>query len=124
MYRYLSRRFSLVKSCTQYRNRCRPSKLMLPPAATSDQCLGFRASEIVGLQWGDFDWKTLEVYIQRGVVSGRVDEVKTTSSNRRLPVHANLAVLLVEYKAETGKKAAIRVPRDVKSFQFRLSASS
>src|SRR5439155_1469726 len=68
-------------------------------------CLGLRASEIVGLRWGDFDWKTLEVHIQRGVVSGRVDEVKTTNSNRRLPVHPNLADLLVEYKAETAPGA-------------------
>jgi hypothetical protein len=34
-YRYRSRRFSLVKVCTQDRNRCSPSKLILPSAATS-----------------------------------------------------------------------------------------
>jgi excisionase family DNA binding protein len=33
-------------------------------------CLGLRASELVGLQWGDFDWKNREVHIQRGVVIG------------------------------------------------------
>ena len=60
-------------------------------------CLGLRASELVGLQWGDFDWKTLEVHIQRGVVIGRVDEVKTTKANRRLSVHPNLADLLLGY---------------------------
>jgi hypothetical protein len=43
VYRYLSRRFSLVKSCTQDRNRCRPSKLMLPSAATSSSFLFSRA---------------------------------------------------------------------------------
>lgn len=69
-------------------------------------CLGLRASELVGLQWGDFDWKNLEVHIQRGVVIGRVDEVKTTNSNRRLPVHANLAQLLLEYRAETAPNAS------------------
>lgn len=74
-----------------------PIKTMCIVAA----CLGLRASELVGLQWGDFDWKALEVHVQRGVVSGRVDEVKTTNSNRRLPVHPHLAELLVEYKAET-----------------------
>src|SRR5205807_633941 len=68
-------------------------------------CLGLRASELVGLQWGDFDWKACEVHIQRGVVIGRVDEVKTTNSNRRLPVHPNLADLLVAYKAETAPGA-------------------
>jgi len=68
-------------------------------------CLGLRASELVGLQWVDFDWKNLEVHVQRGVVIGRVDEVKTTNSNRRLPVHPNLADLLLEYKAETSPGA-------------------
>jgi integrase len=68
-------------------------------------CLGLRARELVGLQWGDFDWKSREVHIQRGVVIGRVDEVKTTNSNRRLPAHPNLADLLLEYKAETAPEA-------------------
>ena len=68
-------------------------------------CLGLRASELVGLQWGDFDWKNLEVNIQRGVVIGRVDEVKTTNSNRSLPVHPNLGDLLHEYKAKTAPNA-------------------
>jgi integrase len=45
-------------------------------------CLGLRASELVDLQWGDFDWKTLEVHFQSGVVIGHVDDVKTASSNR------------------------------------------
>jgi len=71
-------------------------------------CLGLRASELVGLQWGDFDWEVLEVHIQRGVVSGRVDEVKTTNSNRRLPVHQNLAALLLEYRAERIPEAGNR----------------
>jgi integrase len=68
-------------------------------------CLGLRASELVGLQWGDFDWEARAVHIQRGVVIGRVDEVKTTNSNRSLPVHPNLADLLLEYKAEAASGA-------------------
>jgi len=78
-----------------------PTRTMCIVAA----CLGLRASELVGLQWGDFDWKALEVHIQRGVVVGRVDEVKTTNSNRRLPVHPNLADLLFAYKEETAPGA-------------------
>jgi len=68
-------------------------------------CLGLRASELVGLQWGDFDWEARAVHIQRGVVIGRVDEVKTTNSNRSLPVHPNLADLLLEYKADVASGA-------------------
>lgn len=69
-------------------------------------CLGPRASELVGLQWGDFDWKNREVHIQRGVVVGRVDEVKTTNSNERLPVHPYLADLLLDFKASTAPEAS------------------
>jgi len=64
-------------------------------------CLGLRASEVAGLQWGDFDWGNRQVHIQRGFVIGHVDEVKTTNSNRSLPVHRALATLLLEYKKET-----------------------
>jgi len=71
-------------------------------------CLGLTASELVGLQWGDFDWEARTVHIQRGVVVGRVDEVKTTNSNRSLPVHPSLADLLLEYKAETASRAGNR----------------
>ncbi len=68
-------------------------------------CLGLRASEVVGLQWGDFDWKNLQVHVQRGVVIARIDEVKTTGSNRRLPVHPHLAELLLEYKTQAAPEA-------------------
>jgi len=47
----------------------------------------------------------LEVHIQRGVVIGRVVDLKATNSNRRLPVHPNLADLLLEYNAETSPRA-------------------
>ena len=68
-------------------------------------CLGLRASEVAGLQWGDFDWGNRQVHIQRGFVVGHVDEVKTTNSNRSLPVHRALATLLLEYKKETAPYA-------------------
>ena len=68
-------------------------------------CLGLRASEVAGLQWGDFDWGNRQIHIQRGFVIGHVDEVKTTNSNRSLPVHHALATLLLEYKKETAPDA-------------------
>ncbi len=68
-------------------------------------CLGLRASELAGLQWGDFDWGGRQVHIQRGFVIGYVDEVKTPNSNRSLPVHRALATLLLEYKKETAPDA-------------------
>jgi len=63
-------------------------------------CLGLRASELVGLQWNDFDWENLHVAIQRGVVIGRVDEVKTRHSKRAIPLDSALASLLLSYRRE------------------------
>jgi integrase len=40
-------------------------------------CLGLRASEIVGLQWKDFDFEKSTLLVQRAVVHGRVDDVLT-----------------------------------------------
>ena len=34
-------------------------------------CLGLRVSELLGLQWGDIDFKKLTVKIQRSVVEGK-----------------------------------------------------
>jgi integrase len=41
------------------------------------QCLGLRISEVMALQWSDVDFANLTVRVQRGIVRGRVDEVKT-----------------------------------------------
>ena len=68
-------------------------------------CLGLRASELAGLQWGDFDWQSLQVHVQRGFVIGHIDDVKTTNSNKSLPVHAELARLLLDYKKQTAPDA-------------------
>ena len=63
-------------------------------------CLGLRASELVGLQWNDFDWENLHVAIQRGVVIGRVDEVKTRHSKSAIPLDPALGSLLLAYRRE------------------------
>jgi len=63
-------------------------------------CLGLRASELVGLQWRDFDWDKGYVTIERGVVVGRVDEVKTRHSKRAIPLDPALASLLLAYQLQ------------------------
>lgn len=65
-------------------------------------CLGLRASELVGLQWTDFDWKNRSVTIQRGVMIGRVDEVKTRYSNKAIPPDPVLASMLLSYGRQAG----------------------
>jgi len=63
-------------------------------------CLGLRASEIVGLQWGDFDFEKLTLLIQRGVVHGRVDDVKTEYSRDFVPLAPELAAELLSYRKQ------------------------
>jgi integrase len=43
---------------------------------TVSACLGLRASEVMGLKWGDVDWDDLTILVRRSVVAGRVDETK------------------------------------------------
>jgi integrase len=54
-------------------------------------CLGLRASEIIGLQWGDFNWEDLTLLVRRSVVHGRVGDTKTEASRFPLPVDPRLA---------------------------------
>lgn len=62
-------------------------------------CLGIRASEIAGLKWGDFDWKESLVFIQRGIVAGIEDDVKTSGSKTTLPLDPALVEVLLQHRA-------------------------
>jgi len=68
-------------------------------------CLGLRISEVVGLQWGDFDWEQLQVMVQRSMVFGVVGEVKTRYSRKRMPLDPALAELLFRYQRKTAAEA-------------------
>lgn len=61
-------------------------------------CLGLRASEIVGLQWRDFDFEKSTLLVQRGIVHGRVDDVKTEYSRDVVPIAPELAKALQAYR--------------------------
>ena len=63
-------------------------------------CLGLRVSEIMGLQWGDFNWTEGTVDIQRGVVIGSVGEVKTMHSSATMPIDAALVHVLNAYRGK------------------------
>lgn len=71
-----------------------PYRTMVLVAAS----LGLRASEIMGLQWSDFDWENHTVLIRRGVVNGRVGNTKTEASRKALPVDSALADALLELR--------------------------
>jgi len=63
------------------------------------QCLGLRVSEVMALKWSDFDFANLIVKVQRGIVHGRVDEVKTEYSNDDLPLDSNFVDMMLNWKA-------------------------
>jgi len=63
------------------------------------QCLGLRVTEILALQWQDIHFEQLTVVVSRGVVHGRVDEVKTEYSEDLLPLHPDFAGILLDWKA-------------------------
>ncbi len=46
----------------------------------ADQCFGIRVSEIAALQWEDFDFDRSFLLVQRSLVNGRMDDVKTEYS--------------------------------------------
>ena len=57
-----------------------------------------RVSEIIGLQWGDFDWENLTVMVRRSVVHGRVGDTKTEAAFRPLPIDTRLTAPLQELR--------------------------
>ena len=64
-------------------------------------CLGLRLSEVLGLQWGDIDWEELQISVRRGVVQGRLGEVKTEYSEAQVPLDRELARLLRRWKSKS-----------------------
>jgi len=58
------------------------------------QCLGLRVSEVLGLQWKDFDFASLSVRVTRAVVNGRVDVLKTEYSHDDLPLDSDVGKVL------------------------------
>lgn len=69
-------------------------------------CLGLRASEIVGLQWDDFDFEEMSVLIERGIVHGRIGDAKTEYSRDRVPIDSALAEVLTRHREKLGTEAS------------------
>lgn len=63
-------------------------------------CTGLRVSEILALQWADFDFDKLSVRVSRAVVRGIVDTVKTDYSEDDLPLDAEFAAELLEWRKQ------------------------
>ena len=71
------------------------------------QCyLGTCIGENVGLKWGDIDWTTNTVHIQRDYdfERWRLNELKTPSSNRLIPLPTKLRVYLYPIRQHPDKQ--------------------
>jgi integrase len=66
-----------------------------------DMATGLRCSELVALQWCDFQWQTLSLLVRRAIVDGVVDEVKTKYSRVGLPLDPALAEILWTWKGKS-----------------------
>ena len=61
-------------------------------------CLGLRVSELVALQWGDIDFASLTIKVQRGFVRGEINPTKTEASEGILPLDPGLAEAILAYR--------------------------
>jgi len=52
----------------------------------------------LGLQWGDFNFEKSTLLVQRGIVHGRVGDVKTEYSRDAVPIAPELARELLVYR--------------------------
>jgi integrase len=62
------------------------------------QATGLRASEVLGLQWRDVQWKRRTLSVTRAVVHGRTKNLKTECSADDLPLDKRLLRLLRAWK--------------------------
>jgi integrase len=67
-------------------------------------CLGLRASEIMGLQWGDFDWHGPTVLVRRSATGNHIYETKTEQSSKPVPLAPELAKVLLRHRGRSPYK--------------------
>lgn len=79
-----------------------PYSLMVMTVAA----LGLRLSEMLGLQWDDFNWDEKTVTIQRNAYRGVIDDVKTESSKAKLEVADELLSLLSAWREKCRESVA------------------
>jgi integrase len=63
-------------------------------------CTGLRISEVLALRWEHIDFAAGEMFVQRGVVNGRIGKNKTEASNAALPLDGDFAQALLNWKAK------------------------
>jgi integrase len=64
-------------------------------------CFGLRISEALALKWGDVDWLSNKLCVERGIVEHNVDDVKTDESRKSLVIAADVLEVLKQWKQTT-----------------------
>jgi integrase len=66
---------------------------------------GLRRSELIALKWGDTDFDSLQIGVNRSCVRGKIDGTKTLASAKPVPMHPVLADALQEWHQATNYKS-------------------
>lgn len=64
---------------------------------------GMRQGELLGLQWGDVDWKSRQLHVRRAWKDGAFSELKTSNSRRKVDVPDFLIAELKKWRLECPK---------------------
>ncbi len=62
------------------------------------QCTGLRVEEVLALPWENIHFDTLSMLVDRAVVHGRVQRVKTDYSEDELPLDPDFATMLLDWQ--------------------------
>jgi integrase len=84
------------------------------------QCTGLRVEEILALPWENIHFETLSMLVDRAVVHGRVQYVKTEYSEDELPLDPEFATVLLEMK-ERSKGSELLFTSPVTGRHFHAS---
>jgi integrase len=99
-----SKRRSKPKILTQEQFTCLLDHIIedyIRVIAVLSMCLGLGIYEVLGLKWIDINWETLTINICRGIVSGRIGEVKNEYREADTPIDPLLAEFLLDWKRKT-----------------------
>jgi integrase len=69
-------------------------------AVLLDASSGLRVGELLGLKWEDVNFEALEVNVNRSVVKQRITRCKTEASRKPIPLDAELAEVLLNWKLQ------------------------
>jgi integrase len=84
------------------------------------QCTGLRVEEVLALPWENIHFDTLSMLVDRAVVHGRVQRVKTDYSEDELPLDPDFATVLLEWQLRS-KGSELVFPSPVTGRHFHAS---